>query len=161
MSNMKRVPRHRKTTTPKKPAPLLTGDSQLELFAIEEQFVTEWRAHGNPRLSTYMRQDPDYAGDLATFLVHTFTRDGQVLAPLLEDAGDGVITSEHPTELSTGMQLALGALFDVLSSTAPSQQLLVAETGQSYNTRQPASDETSAATQDAQHQSSDGGGLER
>jgi hypothetical protein len=111
MTNMKRT-KWRSGATPRDDHMRMHDVArELELRAIEEQFLAEQRAGLNPRLSTYLQRYPDYGAELAAFIALTFIPDSQVGGALLFGDDSAAVSHEQQGILSSGTQWALDEIF--------------------------------------------------
>ncbi len=129
MSDIKRAKRRSTATNRDSQTPAHDAAHQLELHAIEEQFLSDWRSGLRPQLSTYLRRYPDYSAELATFVARSFMPDSQSGALLLIDH---VPSYEHRVALSSGTRRALEAIFGADAGPAASPQARVAEQRAGY-----------------------------
>lgn len=131
MSDTKRAKRRSSTTNRASQTPAHDAAHQLELHAIEEQFLSDWRAGLRPLLSTYLRRYPDYSAELATFVARSFMPDSQSGALLLID---DIPAYELRVALSSGTRRALEAIFGADADIGPaaSPQARVAEERAGY-----------------------------
>lgn len=120
MSDMKQTKRRSNATKRESQAPTRDVMRQLELQAIEDQFLSEWRANLRPQLSTYLRRYPNFSTELAAFVALTFIPSGQSGVLLL--AGDDVPAHEHRVALSSGARQALEDIFGADGGEAASWQ---------------------------------------
>ncbi len=129
MSDMKRAKRRSSATNRDSLSPIHDAARQLELHAIEEQFLSDWRSGLRPQLSTYLLRYPDYSAELATFVAHSFIPDSQSGALRLID---DMPPYEHRGALSSGTQQALEAIFGADAGPAASPRARVAEQRAAY-----------------------------
>lgn len=97
-------------------------DLNLELLAIEQQFVAEYEAGAAPRLATCVLRYPEHAEALTTFVAEYLTPSGGVAE---EEAGEEVETRRP---LGTGTRRALDAIFG-----AQEKERRVAEQPETYS----------------------------
>lgn len=111
--------------------PMPDAERELELRAIEEQFLAEQRAGLDPQLSTYLQRYPNYGAELATFVALTFIPDSQSGTLLLAD--DSTAPSyEHGAAFSSGTRRALEEIFGADVERTILDQSRVAEQRASY-----------------------------
>lgn len=131
MTNRKQAKRRISATKRDEQIPLPDGTRELELHAIEEQFLAEHRAGSDPQLATYLQRYPDYGAELATFVALTFIPDSQSGTLLLAD--DSAAPSyEHRAAFSSGTRRALEELFGADVGRTIRDQSRVAEQRASY-----------------------------
>lgn len=114
MSNRKRTKGRPGSTKLDLQTPISAAAREAELHAIEEQFLSEYRAGVHPRLSTYLRRYPDYSAELAAFIAITFNPDNQSSAPLVvneDEVEDDAQFRDHRAALSSGTRRALEDIF--------------------------------------------------
>ena len=97
-------------------------DFELELLAIEEQFIAEHEAGAAPRLATYVKRYPKYAQVLAAFITEYLAPTGTVAEE--DGVGDAGVTGRP---LGAGTQRALDAIFGT-----PEENRRVAEQRETY-----------------------------
>lgn len=134
MSNMKR-PGQRSYHTKRAAAGqarALGAAHELELSAIEEQFLAEWHAGLRPQLSAYLRRYPGFGAELAAFVALTFTPEAEEGALCLAYDDEG--RRQTQIELSSGTRRALDTLFGSQGGEAPIERARVAERHAGYDT---------------------------
>lgn len=110
MSDRKRMKRRSDEANREGQTPMSNAARELELRAIEEQFLSEQRAGLHPRLSTYLRRYPDFGAELAATIALTFIPDSQAAVALIADGRDEG-AHEKRTALSSGTWRALENIF--------------------------------------------------
>jgi hypothetical protein len=103
------------------------NESDLELLAIEAQFIAEYEAGAAPRLATYALRYPDHAQALAAFVTAYLSPSGE-----LAEGGAASEEAEMRRAPGPGTQRALDAIFG-----APGEERRVAEQGATYTVGDP------------------------
>ena len=109
-------------------------EMELELFAIEEAFIAEYRAGLQPRLSTYLRRSPTHSEALTEFAATFLSAPDETIGE--EDMIRQETPRTLPTKLSAGTLHALDQIFAAQESDRP-QARSIAERRLRYgNTRE-------------------------
>lgn len=127
MTDVKRTKWHSGARTRDDQTPMHDRARELELRAIEEQFLAEQRAGLDPRLATYLQRYPDYGAELAAFIARTFVPDSQVGGALLFADESATPSHEQRVALSSGTRRALDEIFGYDTGTTIRDQARVAE----------------------------------
>lgn len=109
---------------------------ELELRAIEEQFLAEYKAGLTPLLSTYVERYLDYGAELAAFVACTFTPASQPSALLLMN-DSAAESHERGGAFSSGTRRALEEIFGSDRGRSIHIQSRVAEQRASYTFEAP------------------------